>query len=651
MTIPAVGPADVGLVLLTVLVLWIPGAAALAASGSRGWVVVAVAPLATYGIAGVAGPVTSGIGAPWGGLSMVLATVAAALLGFGVRLLTRRWAEDTSATPPGWPLPQTVVVAAATGLAALIGSLAVLGGFKRLSTLPQDWDAAFHANGIAWIANTGDGGLTGMSRIVWFGSAPPQYYPNSYHLIGAVITDLTGRDIPSVLNANTVLVPGILALGVAALCRHLGSRALLAVGAVLVVVGVSSVYDMLWRGPLLPFAVGVVLIPALLVTLLEYLAAPRVPRRLPTLVPLSLAACGLFALHPGAFIAGALFAVPMIASAWIARPRAIVVDLLSLGIAALVAVVALLPHHLGSVQSATEATSDWPAVGTAAEGLGEALLFGHDSETVQVWFALLLLVGVITWLRLGTLRWIIVPAVLFVGLFVTAFASDAPALDALTRPWWNDRYRLIGIAAIPLALLAGHAVAQIHAAGVAVTVKLVPATAARRVGAIVRWSVAGVIVAVLLGVTGASYLGRNQELMARNTGEGPALSSAEIEGLRVLGEMVPPGERVMNDQGDGSVWMYALGGALPVAGHYNQALVDPDVKLLSQRFDDYDTDPAVRAAVERLDVRWVVIGRGFLREEEGATRQPGLDDLGRVSELRLTYQNPDFSIYRINAPR
>jgi hypothetical protein len=184
-----------------------------------------------------------------------------------------------------------------------------------------------------------------------------------------------------------------------------------------------------------------------------------------------------------------------------------------------------------------------------------------------------------------------------------------------------------------------------------VTVKLVPATAARRVGVIVRWSVAGVIVAVLLGVTGASYLGRNQELMARNTGEGPALSSAEIEGLRVLGEMVPPGERVMNDQGDGSVWMYALGGALPVAGHYNQALVDPDVKLLSQRFDDYDTDPAVRAAVERLDVRWVVIGRGFLREEEGATRQPGLDDLGRVSELRLTYQNPDFSIYRINAPR
>ncbi|GAA4743792.1 DUF6541 family protein [Actinomycetospora chibensis] len=649
MTIPVVGVADVGLVLLYVLVLWLPGAAALAASGSRGWAVAAVAPLATYGIAGVAGPVSSGIGARWGVLSLVLATVVAALLGFGVRLLTQRWAEGTSATPPGWPRPQTIVVAAATSLAALIGGLAVLGGFRRLSTLPQDWDAAFHANGIAWIANTGDGGLTGMSRIVWFGSAPPQYYPNSYHLLGAVVTELTGRDIPSVLNANTVLIPGVLALGIAALCRQLGSRALLAVGAVLAVVGISSVYDMLWRGPLLPFAMGVALIPALLVTLLEYLAAPRVPRRLPTLVPLSLAACGLFALHPGAFIAGALFAIPMIVSAWMARPRTILVDLLSLGIAALVAVVALLPHLLGSLKSAADATSDWPAVGNAAEGLGEALLFAHDSETVQVWFALLLVVGGITWLRMGSLRWTIVPALLFVGLFVTAFASDAPILDALTRPWWNDRYRLIGIAAIPLALFAGHAVAQVHATGVAATAKLMPATAARRVGVVVRWSLAGVIVALLLGVTGASYLVRNQELMARNTGEGPALSSAEIEGLRVLGGMVPPGERVMNDQGDGSVWMYALGGALPVAGHYNQSLVDPDVTLLSKRFDDYDTDPAVRAAAGRLDVRWVVLGRGFLRES--ATRQPGLDDLGRVSELRLSYQNPDFAIYRLDAAR
>ena len=39
--------------------------------------------------------------------------------------------------------------------------------------------------------------------------------------------------------------------------------------------------------------------------------------------------------------------------------------------------------------------------------------------------------------------------------------------------------------------------------------------------------------------------------------------------------------------------------------------------LLAARFDDYDTDPEVRAAVARLDVRWVVLGRGFLRAARG----------------------------------
>ena len=647
MVVPELSSGDAGLILLYIVVLWAPGAAALVASGSRGWAVAALAPLATYGIAGVSGPVASALGLGWGVLTLVIATVLVGLLGLGVRLLTRRWAEDDGTVDPVWDRPRTMAVAAATALAALIGGTAVLVGITRLTALPQDWDAAFHANGIAWIANTGDGGLYGMSRIVWYGSAAPQYYPNAYHLVAAAVTDLSGRDIPSVLNANTALIPGVLALGIVALCHRLGSRALLAATSALVVVGVSSFYDMLWRGPLLPFAMGVALIPALLVTLLEYLSAPRVPRRLPALVPLALAACGLFALHPGAFIASAMFAVALVAALWIERPRRIAGDLLSLAFAAGVSIVALLPHLLGSLQSAAEASADWPAVGSAATALGQALLFGHESDTVQLWFGLLLVVGLITWLRLGSMRWIIVPAVLFVGLFIVSFASDAPTLEVLTRPWWNDRFRLIGIAAIPLALLIGHGVAQLQATSVSITTRLLPATASRRVGAAVQWSFAAFALVAFLGVTGGSYLGRNEVLMTKNTGEGPALSSAEIEGLRVLGGMVRPGDRVMNDQGDGSVWMYALGGALPVAGHYNQSLVDPDVTLLSQRFDDYDADPAVRDAAARLDVRWVVVGQGFLRET--ASRQPGLTDLGQVRELQVAYQNPDFVIYRLTS--
>ena len=93
--------------------------------------------------------------------------------------------------------------------------------------------------------------------------------------------------------------------------------------------------------------------------------------------------------------------------------------------------------------------------------------------------------------------------------------------------------------------------------------------------------------------------------------------------------------------------MYALSGAQPVAGHYNRSLVDPDAALLAERFDDYDTDPQVRAAAARLDVRWVVLGQGFLRE--GASTVLGLEDVARVRELELVYANPGFVIYRLPA--
>jgi len=48
--------------------------------------------------------------------------------------------------------------------------------------------------------------------------------------------------------------------------------------------------------------------------------------------------------------------------------------------------------------------------------------------------------------------------------------------------------------------------------------------------------------------------------------------------------MVGPGELVMNDRGDGSVWIYALTGIRTVAGHFDPIGVSPDAALLGERF-------------------------------------------------------------------
>jgi hypothetical protein len=94
------------------------------------------------------------------------------------------------------------------------------------------------------------------------------------------------------------------------------------------------------------------------------------------------------------------------------------------------------------------------------------------------------------------------------------------------------------------------------------------------------------------------------------------------------------------------VWMYALTGVRPVAGHYDATgLGETDVHLLQTRFNDYRRDPAVRDAVDRLDVEYVMLGEGFLRGYEA--RAPGLTGLADASYLATVYRSPDAVIYRV----
>ena len=88
-----------------------------------------------------------------------------------------------------------------------------------------------------------------MGSINWFENGVQVFYPNAYHLVAALVLRLTGVDVPTVLNAHTVLLPGMGALAIVALVHRFGGRAVLAVAAAACSVAVTSFYDMLWRGP------------------------------------------------------------------------------------------------------------------------------------------------------------------------------------------------------------------------------------------------------------------------------------------------------------------------------------------------------------------------------------------------------------------
>jgi hypothetical protein len=635
---------------LYLLLLLLPGGLLLLLCGLRGWTLVAAAPLATYALAGVGGPLYAAAGLPWSAATAAVGLVVVLLVAFGGRLLVRRLRSAPAVEAPArtWSPAADVGTAAAVVAAALVGVAAVLGGIRTLGAVPQDWDAVFHANGIRLIADTGDGSLVGMGRVNWFETDFTVYYPNAYHLLATVVYQLTGASVPTVLNAHTVLVPGLLALALVALVRRSGGRPVLAAGAALAAVATTSLYDMLWRGPLLPFATGVVLTPVVVVLVLELLDAPSVRAALGPAAAFALGVAGLLCLHPAILIGAVLFTLPAVVQRWWSAPRAVPREVLRLAVPGIVAAAVCALQLAGALGSSGNLDNiDWPAVYPMPEAVGRLLLFGSDTPTVQLVLAGVLVLGFLGYRALGALRWVGVSAALFGVLYVAAASSDEPWVATVTGLWWNDRYRLVALAAVPMAVIVGNGVAEVQRR-VAGALAHGPLRAHPTVvGAVTAAAVLGGFVLATDGL----YLDRNAERMTQNSGEGPAVSSLEIEGMRAVARIVPPGERVLNDRGDGSAWMYALTGVLPVAGHYDATSTGPYTPLLAARFNAYADDPAVRAAVDELGIRYVQLDRGFLRAAEGTGRESGLTDLAGKSWLEVVYRNPDVVLYEIRPER
>jgi hypothetical protein len=651
--LPELETASVVLVLVYIAVLWLPGGLLGLAAGLRGWTLAAAAPLLTYAVAGLVGPWSSTLGVDFSPGVFAISVVAAIMLVDTLRrmLLNSRSAatEPRAAGGAQWTASAHMGVAACTLAAAGIGVAAILSGIRQLSAIPQTWDAVFHANGIRWIAETGDGGLFAMTEVNWYELEQGFFYPNAYHLIAAVVYELTGSEIPAVLNADTVLIPGILGLAVVVLIRRFGGRAMLAAAAPLVIVATSAYYDMLWRGPLLPFAAGVALSPVVIVLLADYLDASSVRRMILPGLLFALGAVGLLCLHPAVLVSAALFAIPMVLQRWVQRPCLLRSEPILLTAAGLAIGILCVSQITGSIRSAASSpAAGWPAGLSQAGAMGQLLTFSHAAPLPQWWLAVPFALGVLRLHKLYELRWTAVAALIFSALFVAAASFDTTWADALTRPWWNDRWRLVALAAIPMGVIAAHGIAEAQATTGAVLGRWLPHPGnGLRSQTAVRTVSATLVLALFVTLSNGLYFERNELRMSRAAGNAPAVSQAERKGLEALGEIVPEGGMVLNDWGDGSAWMYALSGVRPVAGHVDKRRTGPDARLLTQHFNDYDSDPAVRAAADRLNVTHVVVTDGFLRP--WAERQPGLTNLDEVRALDKVYENPDVIVYELTS--
>ena len=637
----------VATVAIYVVVLWLPGGLAAAAAGLRGWALAATAPLLTYTVAGLAGPWLSIAGLRYDLLSFsVCALVFVLLLGLLRWLSARRRPAEREASP--WTgrahlaVLLTVLASFAVGVAVLMYAM-----HGNLNAVPQDWDAGYHANGVRYIAETGDGSLYGTGKVNWYELKPGLFYPNAYHLVASLVYTLSGATIPATLNAGTVLMPGLTALSLVAVVRAFRGRAVVAGFTALVAVAATSVaYDNFWRGPLLPFTLGVALTPLLAVVMTRYLDRPSVVNG----VLFGAAAVGMLAVHSSTLFGGILFVLPLFVQRWWKSWPTARRDVLLLLPAVVLSMLVTAPHLAGAISASSNlATQVWPVEFTVSRAVGSLLVFQHVIPFPQIWLAVGLWIGLLRFTRLGPLRWIGGSAVLFGILFVLTAAYPQPWIAKITSPWWNDRWRLVALATVPLCLIAGHGFGEAQRWLVGLTSRL---RGGRVVGVTGAAVLAVVVLLVLTGLSKGLYITSNGREIAQGYGNAPnqnehdlVVSADEVAAMEKLGTLVKPDQRVMNDRYDGSVWMYAIGGAKPVIGHYDASLRPPDVELLEGHFDDYDTDPAVRDAVRKLNIHYVLADTGYVRP--WLHRADGMRDLDQKDFVRKVFQNQDAAIYEL----
>jgi hypothetical protein len=639
------------------VVLLVPGLAVGLTAGLRGWTLAGLAPLFGYTVHGLTGPWMAGLDIPFTIWTALAGTVLFAAVVYAIRrFVESRWPErerPAQGLLPNWGRNAHLGVAACIGIAFVVSSVVLIAAAEgELDAIPQRWDPVFHANGIRYIAETGDGGLYGVSSVNRYGPEGSQFYPNAYHLAGSLVYMMTGATVPTVINAMTLPLAGLFGLAMAALVRECGGRAVFAGSAALVAAAVNSgVYESISNG-LVPFALSTAFTPLAPMIMHRYLVRPNVTNGM----VLVLAAAGLLVVHSSALFAGLVFAVPMLLHRWWTEHSTIGQDIKHLLPIAGVGAVLTSAQLLGAIDQASGAYGyrPWSMAKPIREALWHLFMFQNTAPYPQYVLTMFLVVGVLTYRRMNGLRWMTGAGLIFGVLFVlVACYGGVSWVVALSRPWWNDHFRMIALAMIPFSLLVAHGMAESQKWLAKVATERIPGFSRRRSAA--RLGSAAALLVVIGVASLGFYAPANKEVVAhayhksqldRAGKMGPiAVTPLEEEAMYKLAEIAEPGERVMNDRNDGSVWIYALTGVKTVAAHYDDNVPPKDAELLGDHFREYETNPEVRAAVKRLNIKHVFVGDGsrYPRVEPDM----GLVGLEKADFVRVVYQNPDATIYEI----
>jgi MYXO-CTERM domain-containing protein len=397
-------------------------------------------------------------------------------------------------------------------------------------------------------------------------------------------------------------------------------------------------YDSLWRGPLWPYVAGLALLPGVLAAgrlLLERTSAVRAG------LPIAFAVAGVVALHPSiAFVLlvyVVALAVALVFKLEPVRWRGSFVPLLVAGVlSVLVVAPVILPARTASegVQAA-----QWPEFASSPEGFGQVLLFSPVTTQPQWWLGLAGLAGLVLMVRRRRLLWLVGAYVVFGGAYAATASMNNYLVNLISGPFYNDAWRLAALLPLAGAFAVGEAVVALGT-WAAPRIRL-----GRSWPAVVGVSAAALVVLALLG--NGAYINRNSADVHMTYSDGPTVYAGEVAAYDWLAAHLKSGENVMNDRMDGSVWMYAMAGVQPMEWTFYGPQPGSVADKLNQDLNTMDRSPAVRRMLTEAHVRYVIVGRGYVRA--GIQRAPGLQDLAHVAGLQQVYRTRDAIIYQVVA--
>lgn len=636
-------------VLLVLLAFWLPGLAFGAAIRLRGWTLAAAAPLLTFGMVAIGIPILGGFGIRWNMLNVALWVLLLSVVGFGASYLVLRftakrhpdWEDGEGADAPKRSLRDQLLIGGGVLVGLAVGAVTFLRGSHTLNNVQQGWDAPFHGNLVRWIAEHGDARASTVGTIANLPNQTDYFYPDTYHALLALVFGKGGLAMMPTLNLAVLAVVLTVPVGVAALCAAWRMPVLATAAAAAVSTWFTAFpYDSLWRGPLWPYVAGVALVPAML-ALARLLLKPR---GIAGPVAIGVGVAGLAGLHTSlVFIIAVYFLLILGAVLFrlekIDWRRSAASLIATVGLAVALGLPTVLPalYNAGGVTSAF-----WSSEATVSGALGETITFSPMANFPQWWIGLPAIIGIFFLVRHRRMLWMVAAYVVLGGLFAATISLETPLVHTLTGPFYNDHWRLGALVPLAGAVAFGEFV---HTASGKFAEKLgerkpnLNPAMLTIVGAVII----GLVVTVL---SRGGYIGRNSARLAINYGDnGPAVSKGEEAAYNWLAAHVVPGERVMNDRGDGSVWMYALSGVTPVEWTYYGAEFTTKAGWLSVFLNDLDRDPRVREALTDLKVRYAIVGKGQVTPD--TERAVGLQRLDVTPGFKRVFTNGDASVYEI----